>query len=270
MAWPDTQTVAEVVREAAQTQALPRFKQLQQHEVSEKSPGDLLTVADLETERVLTERLAALLPGSVVVGEEAVSANPGLLDALHGDDPCWIVDPIDGTINFAGGLPLFATMVALVSQGQVVGGWVYDAVHDVMAAAERHAGTVVDGVRIRLSPPTELRRLSGCLHLSGYDRDMAARAARNFEKMGPLLVLHCAGLEYQMMLLQRLHYSLYRRTNPWDHAPGHLLLTEAGGHAQRLNGDPYRVTEIDHPWPLVNAANEECWQQLRRDLFEVT
>jgi len=266
---PDIDAVADVVREAAREHALPRFKRLQAHEISEKSPNDLLTSADLETEAALTRRLAPLLPGSVVVGEEAVSHDPAVLDALAGEAPCWIVDPIDGTINFAGGLPLFATMVALSIGGEIVGGWIYDSVHDVMAAAEQGAGAFLDGVRVRLSPPDEPRRYSGCLHLGGYDRDLAATAARNFERVGPLLVLHCAGLEYQMMLLGRLHYALYRHTNPWDHAAGALLLAEAGGHAARLDGTPYRLADIDHPSPLVVSAGRTVWDDLKRELFEL-
>jgi len=268
-ALPEIDAVAAVVREAALEHALPRFKRLRAHEVSEKSLNDLLTSADLATEAALEQRLPALLPGSVVVGEEAVSRDPAVLEAIAGAAPCWIVDPIDGTINFANGLPLFATMVALAVGGEVVGGWIYDAVHDVMAAAETGAGAVLDGRRVRLQPPVEPKRYSGCLHLGGYDRDLAATAARNFERVGPLLVLHCAGLEYQMILQGRLHYALYRHTNPWDHAPGELLLREAGGYSSRLDGTPYRLAEIDHPSPLVVSAGQGVWGDLKRVLFEL-
>jgi fructose-1,6-bisphosphatase/inositol monophosphatase family enzyme len=130
---PDTAAVAAAIVEAAQSAALPRFQNLQAHEIKEKAPGDLVTAADLATERALNLALAALLPGSVMVGEEAVAENPGLLAALRGDGACWLIDPIDGTINYAHGVPLFATMVALVVRGEVVGGWIYDPVHTTMS-----------------------------------------------------------------------------------------------------------------------------------------
>lgn len=263
----DFEAVEAAVRDAAREQALPRFRNLAAGDISEKAPGDLLTVADLETERVLTLALETLLPGSIVVGEEAVAERPELLDALADSRPCWLVDPIDGTINFASGTPLFATMVALVVNGVIEASWIYDSVHDVMASAVRGQGARLAGKPVRLQPPAELKRQAGCLHLSGYDRDLAATAARNFDAVGPLLVLHCAGLEYQAMLSNRLHYALYHRTNPWDHAPGHLLLMEAGGYAARLDGTPYDVTTTHHDWPLVCAVNEASWQALRRDLF---
>ena len=264
------EAVAVAVKEIAHEHALSRFRNLAAGEISEKGPGDLLTVADVETERALTARLRDLLPGSVVVGEEAVADRPELLDALAEDTPSWLVDPIDGTINFASGLPLFATMVALVVGGSVRAGWIYDSVHDVMAFAVRGQGAHLDGRRVRIDPPAALTRHAGCLHLSGYDRDLAATAARNFDSVGPLLVLHCAGLEYQSMLSGRLHYSVYNRTNAWDHAAGALLLEEAGGYMARLDGTPYRVTEAEHDWPLLCAADRASWLALKRDLFGLT
>ena len=264
---PDPAAVAAAIKEAARTEALARFQKLQSYEISEKSPGDLVTIADLETERALNRDLSSLWPGSVMVGEEAVAENPNLLEALRGEEACWLIDPIDGTINYAAGVPLFATMVALVIRGEVVGGWVYDPVHDVMATAEKGSGAYLDGQRVTLGPEPPLERLSGCLHLSGYDRDLAATAARNFNAVGPLLVLHCAGLEYQMMLRGRLHYAVYLRTNPWDHAPGLLLLAEAGGHTARLDGSGYDINVINHPSPLLATVGVGVWQDLRGNLF---
>lgn len=263
----DYDAVSKAIIAAAREHALPRFRNLGAGEISEKSPGDLLTVADLATERALSAALEALLPGSIVVGEEAVAERPQLLDALSSAAPCWLVDPIDGTINYAAGLPLFATMVGLVVDGEIQAGWIYDCVHDVMASAVRGQGAQLAGKPVRIQAPVALKRQAGCLHLSGYDRELAATAARNFDAVGPLLVLHCAGLEYQAMLSGRLHYALYHRTNPWDHAAGHLLLAEAGGFAARLDGTPYDVTTTHHDWPLVCAADEASWRALRRDLF---
>ena len=267
IALPDPSAVAEAIKQAARDEALSRFQRLQAHEISEKSPGDLVTIADLETERALNRALSALLPGSTMVGEEAVAENPALLQALQGEEACWLIDPIDGTINYTAGVPLFATMVALIIRGEVVGGWIYDPVHDVMAMAEKGSGAYLDGQQISLGADPALERLSGCLHLSGYDRDLAATAARNFDAVGPLLVLHCAGLEYQVMLRGRLHYAVYLRTNPWDHAPGQLLLAEAGGHTARLDGSPYDINVISHASPLLAAVGEDAWKDLRGGLF---
>ncbi|WP_329362445.1 inositol monophosphatase family protein [Streptomyces sp. NBC_01483] len=98
--------VEEAVRKAAATEILPRFRRLAEHEVDQKSgPHDLVTDADRLAERQLTETLGALLPGSVVVGEEAVHANPATYEAIQGDAPVWIIDPVDGTRQWIDRLP---------------------------------------------------------------------------------------------------------------------------------------------------------------------
>jgi fructose-1,6-bisphosphatase/inositol monophosphatase family enzyme len=266
---PDINAVTHAVRDAALNEALPKFHSLAAHEVSEKAPNDLLTIADLATERALSEKLRQLLPGSIVVGEEAVSENPNLIKALSSDSYCWLVDPIDGTINFANGLPLFATMVALVHNARVLAAWIYDPVHDVMAVAERGSGTYLNDQRVRITPPQEPNRYSGCLHLKGYDPELAVTAVRNFEKFGPLLVLHCAGQEYIAALKGRIHFAFYSRTNPWDHAPGELILAEAGGFSQHLDRSDYSVLQTWADWPLLVSAGEDIWHDLRRNLFKI-
>src|SRR6185437_792815 len=99
-------------------EVMPRFEKLESGDISEKGPGDLVTVADIAAEHRLTPALRGLLPGSLVVGEEAVAADPAVLALLDGDDYVWVVDPIDGTANFAAGIPLFAVMVALIRRGE--------------------------------------------------------------------------------------------------------------------------------------------------------
>ncbi|WP_281259581.1 inositol monophosphatase family protein, partial [Streptomyces glaucescens] len=110
--------VEEAVRKAAAAEIMPRFRQLAAHEVDQKSgPHDLVTDADRKAELYLAEALGALLPGSVVVGEEAVHANPATYEAIRGDAPVWIVDPVDGTRQFVHGEEGFCTLVALARHG---------------------------------------------------------------------------------------------------------------------------------------------------------
>ena len=103
-----------LVSEAAETIVMPLFRNLQAGDIAEKSgPDDLVTVADKQAEAWLTERLVALLPGSRVVGEEAATEDPGLIDLLGTDQTVWIVDPVDGTRQFVAGEPDFGIMLAL-------------------------------------------------------------------------------------------------------------------------------------------------------------
>jgi fructose-1,6-bisphosphatase/inositol monophosphatase family enzyme len=112
------------MRAAAADIIMPRFQSLQEGEIDEKDGGELVTIADIETEKWLTARLPDLLPGSVVVGEEAVFADKDLFSRLAGEDPVWVIDPIDGTWNFAHGRETFAILIALVYRGDVISGWV--------------------------------------------------------------------------------------------------------------------------------------------------
>jgi fructose-1,6-bisphosphatase/inositol monophosphatase family enzyme len=135
-------TVAEIVREVAGTEVTPRWRRLEPSEIDHKSgTGDpLVTVADRASERALTARLTALLPGSTAVAEEAVSADRSLLDRLRGDAPVWVVDPVDGTANFAAGKPDFAVLVALVRHGETLASWTDAPARGLFATARRGAG----------------------------------------------------------------------------------------------------------------------------------
>ena len=149
----DRDAVAALLREVAASEVLPRFRNLAKADVRAKtSAQDLVTLADLEAERVLTARLPALLPGSVVVGEEAAYADPRVLERLDGETPVWVIDPVDGTANFSAGRPTFAMIVALVDRGQTVAGWILDPLHDRMALAERGAGAWLGDTRIQAHP----------------------------------------------------------------------------------------------------------------------
>src|SRR5580692_7741557 len=106
--------IDQIIREVGVAEIMPRFRKLAAGDVQMKGKDDPVTIADQESERVLTERFTDYLPGSTVVGEEGVSRDKSVLNRLKDDDPVWIIDPIDGTRNFVAGIPEFAVMVALV------------------------------------------------------------------------------------------------------------------------------------------------------------
>ena len=144
---PLPEAIAAVLRHAAATVVIPRFQRLAAAEVEEKSPGDLVTIADREAEAVIAQGLATIRPDARFVGEEACAHDPSLLDDL-GHGAVWIVDPIDGTGNFAAGRRPFALMAALIEDGETVASCILDPVDGRLAAAERGAGAWLDGARI--------------------------------------------------------------------------------------------------------------------------
>ena len=159
----DAHEVERIIHAVAEREVVPRFGRLAATDISEKAPGDLVTVADRAAEEALTAALRAVVPGSVVVGEEAVAEDRGVLAALDGDAPVWIIDPIDGTHNFVTDNPRFATLVALAHRGELMASWTYAPVLDLMATARRGAGAHLNGERLRLAPaPATLRHLGVC------------------------------------------------------------------------------------------------------------
>src|SRR5262249_19657670 len=222
---PPIDRVSSLIRTVAMAEILPRFRKLTADDMSEKEPGQLVTTADLEAERILTIQLADLLPGSVVVGEEGVAAEPGRLGLVGGEQPVWVVDPVDGTQNFADGKPIFATMVALVTQQQTVASWIYEPVTDRMARAELGSGAYIDSERLRVAAPAPLDKMRG--RLSG-------RTAKKLDgRVGAIFNERCAAYEYLAVARGAAHFAVFRRLNPWDHAPGELMVREAGGYSRR-------------------------------------
>ncbi|MGB3327600.1 MAG: inositol monophosphatase family protein, partial [Thermomicrobiales bacterium] len=151
---------------------LPRFRALHAGEIEEKSPGELVTVADREAEIRIAAVLRALRPDATVIGEEAVANHPGLLDALKADGACWLIDPLDGTQNFVEGRTTFAVMVALVEAGETVASWMWRPLERIAYVAERGSGAFRNGERQRVpaAPP-------GLASIRGTVDDPAGRPA---------------------------------------------------------------------------------------------
>ena len=257
-----------VLREVAQAEIVTRFQKLTPSEVISKAtaedPLDLVTAADRAAEASLTARLPELVPNSKVVGEEAVAADPGVLERLHGGGPVWIVDPLDGTKNFAAGRGPFGTMVALVERGTLIAAGIYLPEGDRVFLAERGLGAYLDGVRISARAPSS-GVLTGTAEFRFMPDDAAApvraRAAAHQRIPGVI----CAAHEYTQIAQGLKDYTLYYRLLPWDHAPGALIVREAGGVVRHPDGRDYDL--FDKPeWTLL-SPDEGTWQRARAELF---
>ncbi|MFD8260258.1 inositol monophosphatase family protein [Streptomyces griseoluteus] len=232
------------IRKAVATEILPRFRRLAEHEVDQKSgPHDLVTDADRLAERRLTEELSALLPGSVVVGEEAVHANPATYEAIRGEAPVWIIDPVDGTRQFVHGNDGFCTLVALALRGTVLASWTYAPVRDQFATAVRGKGAFLHGERLFAGPPGPGRDLKVAVSHPDYTTEDQKRALRALWTDG-VAPRSCgsAGLEYLAIARGETDAVAFSWEAAWDHAAGLLLVEEAGGAHLTLTGEPFRIT----------------------------
>jgi fructose-1,6-bisphosphatase/inositol monophosphatase family enzyme len=259
--------VIAVLREAAERAVLPHYQHLESHQIDAKAADDVVTVADKEAELILAEGLSRLLPEATIVGEEAAHADPALLDRL-GDVLCWIIDPIDGTNNFAAGRPPFGLMVALAEAGETIAGWIYDPLTGRLCHAHRGHGAWIGDERITArttgaKPPVAA--------ISLVFMDQAKRAAMK-DHIAPHYTLvdipRCAAEQYPRLVLGVNDLSIFERTLAWDHAPGVLFVNEAGGKVARPDGRPYRVDEAHLPG-LLAAANPGLWDELSERLADV-
>ncbi|MEU1585669.1 inositol monophosphatase [Micromonospora sp. NPDC005710] len=253
--------------EAAEQVVLPLFRKLDDDDVSEKAPGEVVTVADRRAEDLLSAGLRRLRPGSVVVGEEGVADDPGLLRHLRDGGDVWLVDPVDGTANFAAGRRPFALMVALLTDGRPTAGWILDPLADTLAAGSADEGTLLNGRPVAsagsVPPLGELRGAAMTKFLPPETRDRVRAGGR---RLGELLPgQHCAGREYLDILTGEQQFVLFWRTLPWDHAPGTLLVRAAGGVARRFDGVDYHPS--DDGSGLLVAANEQTWAEVRDALL---
>lgn len=243
---------------------MPRFRCLESHEITEKNPGEVLTVADIEAEHRLTRLLMELIPGSAVVGEEAVSRNPEILTRLQDGGPAWLVDPVDGTANFAAGRPIFGIIVCFLVDGVARAGWIHDPCSGKTAVAMVGEGAWLEGARMKSAAAAPLEQMIGTLNV-GYFPNSRHKAVRQAAKrFTEIYNYRCAAHDYLALAGGAKHFSLYRRLWPWDHAAGVLLLTEAGGHTARLDGRPYRAT--DRVEGMLSASDPESWQSIKNFL----
>ncbi|MER5659832.1 inositol monophosphatase family protein [Streptomyces mirabilis] len=259
-----TSDVEEAIRQAAAAEIMPRFRQLTADEIDEKSgPHDLVTDADRKAEEYLTEALAKLLPGSVVVGEEAVHANPATYEAIQGQAPVWIVDPVDGTRQFVHGDTGFCTLVALAVGGVVQASWTYAPARDQLAVAVRGRGARLDGELLRPGAPTPGRDLEIATSHPDYTTDEQKRALLGLRTEG-VRPRPCgsAGLEYLAVARGELDATAFSWEAAWDHAAGLLLVEEAGGAHLTLTGEPFRITG-GNTLPFTAARDETTARRVR-------
>ena len=265
-------TVAEILREAARAEILPRFQNLREGQVRQKSSAiDLVTDADEAAERMIEAALAKAFPGALVVGEEGSERDPELLGRLGSADLAFLVDPVDGTKNFSAGLPLFGVMAAAVMRGEVVAGLIHDPIMDDVAVAVRGEGAWVerrDGRRtdLRVASPVAMPEMYGVASWHFLAEPLRSRLTANLARVAGAASYRCAAHEYRMAAGGHCHFLLFGKLMPWDHAPGWLLHREAGGYSARFDGGPYRVTE--RSGGLLCAPDEESWRALRATLLD--
>jgi myo-inositol-1(or 4)-monophosphatase len=207
-------------------------------EFSDKSEKNIVTEADLASERFILEQIHTHFPRHAVLAEET-----GAVVREEGFDYRWIIDPLDGTTNFAHSYPCFCVSIGLekLDEGVVVGA-IYDPTRDEMFAAEKGGGATLNGRKIRVSDVDEIVR---ALLVTGFPYDVAKR--ERFIELFSRFVLNAQAVRRDGSAAIDLAYVACGRfdgfwedgLNAWDTAAGSLIVAEAGGQMSHYDGSPF-------------------------------
>jgi len=267
----DLDFLVECVTQAGAEQIMPRFRNLIAGDISEKtSTIDLVTEADLLAERQMTDALRLHFPTSLVVGEEACETDKTLVCQLAAADLAFVLDPVDGTYNFASGLPIFGTMMSVIVKGEIVAGIIHDPILGDTVVATRGGGATMtrrDGSskRLQVAPAVPLSEMVGIMSWGNMVEPRRTQVAGNMAKIRLGLTLNCSAYEYWMVASGRVHFIGHQKLMPWDHLAGVLCHQEAGGYTAKFDGSPYRPGETTGG--IISAPDEDSWRMIRREII---
>lgn len=266
---PEIETqLINLVRRVAKAEIMPRFRRLPSQDVRTKSgPEDLVTEADLRAEASITAGVRELLPQALVIGEEAVSEDASILDGLGAAELAVIIDPVDGTWNFAKGLATFGVILAVTERGRTIFGLLYDPVLDDWIWTRAGGGTwfqqpEADPVRLNISGTPELEDAVGFVPLFLFPLETRMVLAGAIPGFRRIWSVRCSCHEYRLMAQGHADFGLTGSLNPWDHAAGALAVEEAGGAVGLLDGRDYSaaMTSGGH---LVTAKSAETLHRIQ-------
>ncbi|AGB71355.1 MULTISPECIES: inositol monophosphatase family protein [Rhizobium] len=267
----DFDYVMTIVAEAASKEIMLRFRNLDAGDISEKTSAiDLVTEADLRAERHITAALKTRFPKAVIVGEEAYEADKSVVPALAHAELAFTIDPVDGTFNFAAGLPVFGTIVAVIANGETIASIIHDPVLGDTLTAMKGGGTFLrrqtgQARRLAVAAPASLKAMTGAISWGHMDEPERSRICGNLSKTRMAFSLNCSAYEYWMVASGKWHFIGHSKLMPWDHLAGVLAHQEAGGYTAKFDGTPYRPGETTGG--IISAPDEESWRMIRREII---
>jgi myo-inositol-1(or 4)-monophosphatase len=259
----DTAAVGEVLREAARRCIMPRFDGAQWHN---KPDGSVVTDADVASQNFIRESLGRLYPGVALLGEEMDRGDQEAVLSTNGRVPLWCLDPLDGTSNFAAGVPMFGISLTYLAGWRSQYAWVYDPVRNELFTAVCGKGAQVNGKPLGLRRAPSLAESVGVVDFKRLPRQLAVRlvtqmpfhSQRNFGS---------SAIEWSWLAAGRFHFYLHGGQQIWDMAAGSLILAEAGGVAGNFAGAPlaeFRRLEKQSVVAALDAGLEREWRRRRR------
>lgn len=259
---PDLKKLEDIIREVAIEEILPRFNKIS---YSIKDDGSLLTEADLAADQRIQQSLLDNWPDIAFLSEEMEFNQQQQL--LQTADQLWCLDPLDGTSNFASGLPLFATSLALINKGEVVIGITYDPLRDEMFTAVKGQGAFLNGSRLECKASGfNLNKAVAIVDLKRLKPALSEQLMLNAPYKSQRNIGACV-LEWAWMAANRGHIYLHGGMKLWDLAAGTLILSEAGGYSCTLDGEVVFKNSMT-PRSVIISPDQQLFSQWKAYLNE--
>lgn len=269
----DLDALIAILRDAAKAEILPRFARLDPADVKVKShASDFVTIADEAAERAIEAAVRARFGSDFLfVGEEIMERDPSIIAGLPTAARALVVDPIDGTFNFATGIPAFAVIAAVVEAGETVAGAIYDPIRDDTVAARAGAGAFLiraDGSRtaLKVASARPLAEMHGTVSWAYAEEPIRSRILAGMTHLWGTYNYRCGGQDFRLLATGGCHLAYQHKLTPWDHAAGELIHREAGGHAAHVDGTPYKAHHRDGG--LLLAPDAASWAAIKACLFD--
>ena len=259
--------LAELCRQASDIEIMPRFRLLEDTHIEQKlNHNDLVTIADQAAEKFIMERLHALYPDALLIGEESVYADTTALDQYQDAELSFVLDPIDGTWHYANGSVYFGVMLGVASYGKMIGGIIFEPVtgHYLWALEGKGAFDRINGtdhpLHVGRHASRKLYDTMGCYSFGVAKGDEREQALQVASKLGRLMDYRCAAAEYRLLVTGAISFVVFQNTlNLWDHGAGQLIAKEAGAATRMLNEEDYQPQVVGK---LIVAESEARWQEL--------
>ena len=216
------------------------FGEVEKLQVSKKGPADFVTNSDLKTEKIIIEELKKAKPNYSIISEE------NGIEKNKDKDNTWIIDPIDGTVNFLHGVPHFAISLALKSNDEIISGLIFDPIKNEMFYAEKNNGSFFNNQRIRVSKKSDL---NNCLFVTGGK--IINEIDLPYRKSG------CAALDLAYVASGRYDGYFQKGLCLWDIAAGIILVKEAGGIINDINLNNLENINVIASNPNINSKFQE-------------
>lgn len=257
---------------AAREEIMPRFARLSAVDRRQKTSAfDIVTDADEAAEAAILSALRARHgSGAAFIGEESATRDPGLLATIATADLAFIIDPLDGTKNFASGLPLFGVMAAVTVAGEVVAAAIHDPVRADTAYAIRGGGAWMEAAggertALQVAAPVPVAEMECVVGTNFLPEPLRTQVNSRLSRLGMSNWFRCAAHEYRLAAAGHVHALFYNKLMPWDHAAGWLLHREAGGCSGHFDGSGYRPFRTTGG--LVCAPDPQGFDQVRMALL---